>query len=527
MAFKDIVRTKLQKFLGVPDEKKTTEYEGDKGTGRDLRNLMSRLAKGYFDSLQEDTKRTEKYREYEYIDKNLAEATATLNIYSDNIVSGAIGGEENYQVVVDKKAPNIVRVEEVVEKTERKTGIKDDIWDIVRDLICFGDDWEEVIIGQENNKEFFVQKLKSLPPNEMYADVDRRGVWKKPEFPYVQRASIIDKKGIPFHWWQVIHFKMGRGIYGVNRSLFSNASRRIGRQLLWIDDSMVLARLSRAYMRYAFMVDTTDLDLEDKFRFAEEFLERVRRKEIVDRSSGRISPIDAPWMPDEDIAIPVAKDSPQDIKVLAGDLRLGQIDDVKYFQEKFFMALNIPKAYASKEEGVRAKATITQLDVQFARQVRRKQRALRPGLRRLYRIAFYLDDIDPDSFKWEIVFPPMATMDELLKWEMEEVKAKIAKIYSVDISVLNNLWIMEKLLNFSREEIEKYSVLSAEDMKEKGYSAISPETADLIKRDPFLRAALDNLKDLAAWELERKKELEDKKEVGIEREEKLSDKWRQ
>ena len=189
------------------------------------------------------------------------------------------------------------------------------------------------------------------------------------------------------------------------------------------------------------------------------------------------------------------------------------------------MALNIPKAYVSKEEGVRAKATITQLDVQFARQVRRKQRAIRPGLRKLYRIAFCLADIDPDLFEWEIVFPVLATADELLKWEMEEIKAKIAKIYAVDISVLNNLWIMEKLLGFTREEIEKYSILSAEDMKEKGYSNISPETAGMIRRDPFLRAALDNLKDLAEWQLQREQELEGKKEIGLEREEKLSDKW--
>jgi len=518
------VRNKLRKFLDVADVKKSTEHMPDilRGAG----SFMGRLTTAYFGSLREATKRTARYSEYEYLDKHLAEASATLNVYSDNVVSGAIGGAENYQVVVNKKTPNIEKIEEVVKATERRTRIKDDVWDIARDTICFGDNWEEIIIGQEKeSKEFVVQKLKGLPPKQMYADVDERGVLKNAEIPYIQKQSVSDKARIEFHWWQVIHFKMGRGIYGVNRSLFSNASRRIGRQLLWIDDSMVLARLSRAYQRYAFMVDTSGLGPDEKFEFAEQFLERVRRKEIVDRSSGRISPLDAPWMPDEDIAIPVEKDSPQDIKVLAGDLRLGQIDDVRYFQEKFFMALNIPKAYVSKEEGVRAKATITQLDVQFARQVRRKQRALRPGLRQMYRVAFYLADIDPDLFEWEIVFPVLATMDELLKWEMELVKAKIAKLYGVEIGALNNLWIMEKLLEFSREEIEKYSVLAPEDMK--GGSSLPTETAAMIKKDPFLRHALDDLKDLAAWKIGREQEMEDKKEIGLEREEELSDKWRE
>jgi hypothetical protein len=188
------------------------------------------------------------------------------------------------------------------------------------------------------------------------------------------------------------------------------------------------------------------------------------------------------------------------------------------------MALNIPKAYVSKEEGVRAKATITQLDVQFARQVRRKQRAMRPGLRQLYRVAFYLNDIDPYSFKWEIVFPVLATADELLKAEMALIQAKIAELYTTKIGVLNNLWIMEKLLGFNREEIEKYSILSPEDMK-KGAVGVSAETANLISKDPFLRQALDNLKELALWQLEKEKEMEGKKPLGIEREESLSDKW--
>lgn len=521
MAFKDLVRKRVQKYLEIPDKKKSTETTLG-ATGLDgMGGIMNRLSKTYFDSLKGNIRRTARYDEFRYLDKNLAEGTATLNIYSDNIVSGAIGGEENYKVAIDKSVSDAVK--NVIEQTEKRTGIKDDVWDIARDMICYGDDWEEVVVVEEEG-EMHIEKLKRLPPKEMYADVDERGVWNNPEQPYIQKKFIADKGGIPFDRWRIIHFKTGRGIYGVDRSIFANASRRIGRQLLWIDDSVVLARLSRAYMRYAFFVDTSGLNLEDKFRFAEEFLERVRRKEIIDRSTGRISPVDAPFMPDEDIAIPVEKDSPQDIKTLSGDLNLGKIEDIRYLQEKFFMALNMPKAYASQEQGVRAKATMTQLDVQFARQVRRKQQSLKPGLRRFYEIAFYLADIDPDSFKWTITFPLMATMDEMLKWQMEETKAKIAKLYTTDMSLLNGLWVMEKLLGFNKEDIEKYSIISPEDLK-KPFTPVSAETAAMIRRDPYLRAVLDNLKDLAAWKLQREKELEGKEEVGLEREEELEEKW--
>jgi len=521
VAISDIIKDKLKNFFKTKKETVSTEDEvprSYKGWG----GVIGHATNWYFDSLRESASRQKKYREYRYLDKNLGEASAALNVYSDNIVSGAVGGEENYSVYIDPKTPNAKRIEEVIEELESRTRIKDDIWDIARDTLCYGDSWEEIVISKSGNN-LWVEKLKTLPVEEIYARVDRRGRWIDIRYPYSQKANIADKDEILFKWWQIIHFKMGKGVYGVDRSIFSNASRRIGRQLLWIDDSMVLARLSRAYMRYAFMVDTTGLPLDDKFRFAEEFLERVRRKDIIDRYTGRISPVDSPWMPDEDIVIPVEKDSPQGIEVLEGDLRLGNIDDVKYFQEKFFIALNIPKAYVSKEEGVKAKATITQLDVQFARQVRRKQRALRPGLRKLYQIAFYLNGIDPDSFKWDITFPPLATMDELLRWEMEEVKARIAETYTVKIGALNNLWILERLLGFSKDDIKRYSLFSKEDMKEG--MALSPETAAAIRKDPYLRQVLDDLKDLVSWQLEREKAVEDMKPVGVNREEDLSDKW--
>ena len=522
--FKDIVRDRLKKFLQV-DPARTTERSAE-DMPDDINRLMGKMRGAYFDSLTEATKRTKKYEEFKYLDKNLAEASSTLNIYSDNIVSGAIGGAENYKVVIDESAHAADKATEVVKETEKRTGIKDDVWDIARDMICFGDDWEEIVV-EERNKKFGVKKLKSLPIKEMYADVNEHGAFKDEDIPYIQKDFASDSKGISFEKWRIVHFKVGRGIYGVDRSIFSNSSRRVGRQLLWIDDAMVVARLSRAYQRLAFMVDTSNLNAEDKFRFAEKFLDRIRRHNIVDRTTGRVSPLDTPWFVDEDIAIPVEKDSPQGVKLITSDYNVSRIEDVRYFQEKFFMALNMPKAYASQEQGVRAKATITQLDVQFARQVRRKQSMLRPGLRRIYETAFWLADIDPDSFVWNVVFPVLATMDEMLKWNMEKVKAEIAKFYTVDMGVMNSLWVYEKLMGFNKEEIGKYALVKPEEMGET-YTNISPETAALIRRDPYLRTVLDDLKDLASWQLSREKEMEGKKVVDeVEREEELSDKWRE
>jgi len=513
MAFIDKVRNLLKKrapSVETPEGETTLQDAFDKWGGRMPHNLRH----WYLDSLEQPRLRKDKYDRYEYLDKNLAEASASLTIYADNIVSGSIGGKETYDVVIDERASNLEKLEEAVSNAERQTKIKYDIWDIARDLCCFGDVFEELVVAKREGK-LYIQRIKELPIRQMTCDVNEFGVFNDPDMPYIQYPSDFDEKGIPMDWWRVVHFKIGRRVYGVDRSIFANASQRIGRQLLWIDDSMVMARMSRAWMRYLFLIDTTNVPIDEKFEYVERWMQELKRKEVVTRSTGRIHEVDAPWLPDDDIGLPVDKDSKQDVRQLAGDTNVGNIEDVKYLQNKFLMALQMPKAYVSIEEGTRSKATLGQIDVQFARQVRRRQDALVPGLEQFYKTVFTLADIDPKSFKWSIVFPELATADELVKWEMQKMKAEIAKTYVVDIGVLNNTWIMKELLGFNDDQVKQYALIMPGTKAEEVYK-LNPELALKVRRDPAIRQMLDDLTDIVGWKIGRDEELAGMKRVGVQ-----------
>ena len=514
--FVDRVRN-LFKGKAEPAVKQTTEYRPAPDT---FHGWMRAFRKWYYDSLTKTQTRLDLYDKYHFLDQNLSEASAALNIYADNIVSGAIGGEENYMVRIDSNAVGADKIEEVVSDTEQRTRVKDAIWEISRDLTKNGDNWQEVVVASNGKKEFYIDKLKKLPEKTMWADVDERGVFKDLEKPYIQRINPHDE-GIPFDSWRTIHFKIGQGVYGVGNSLFANASQRIGRQLLWIDDAMVLARISRAWMRYAYKVDVSGLSTDEIWEYLDNFMERIKRKEVVDKDSGQLSLLDTPWMPDEDIAIPIAEGSKQDIQVLAGDMNIGNIDDLHYLQNKFLMAVSIPKAYVGKEEGTRSKATLEQIDVQFARQVRRRQRALIPGLREFYSLAFILAGIYPDSFKWEIVFPEMATSDEMMKWEMYKIKAETAKIMVVDVGAVNTRWVLEELMGFNEDEIKKWGAIVATPGEEPrpggtGQVQLPPGTAEQVRKNPYIRALLEDFMDIVAWNNERDRAAE-LRPVGLEK----------
>lgn len=530
IGFVSLVRSKLTDFVfgDIGKERpKTTEYiPQTDGIYRALKAMSKEWASDMYETT---LSRNDKYKRYKNLDMNLAEASASLNVYADNIVSGAIGGEENYKVTIDPGASEAPKAIEVVEFTERKTGIKDYIWDIARDLTQDGDVMEEICIYGETKKGFYIGKLKNLPTGQIFANVDERGVWVDEVKPYYQKKEPTQStKDAEFDWWRLIHFKVGRGLYGVDRSIFANASNRIGRQLIYIDDALVLARISRAWMRYAFFIDVTGLPEGQKWEFVDAFMSRVRRTDVVDRETGRINYIDAPLMPDEDIGIPVEKESAADVKTLVGDMNIGNIEDVHYLQTKFLMAMNMPKAYVAIEEGTRAKATLTQIDVQFARQVRRRQRALLPGLKKFYRIAFILAGLDPDAFKWDIVFPEMATTDEMLKWEMLKVKAEIAKILVVDVAAVNTDWVLEVILEMNEADIKRYKAILSPKESEGGgggFGAMTlpAETLRIIKTDPYIRQCLEDFMDLVALKETNEEARRSMKEVGLKREKKLKD----
>jgi hypothetical protein len=559
-------------FSKAPREvpKKTTEPLPAKRSSDALVSWRE-MSDWYSDSMQNPSSRKTKYQLYKFLDDNLAEASTALNVYSDTMVSGTVGGEENYQVYVDKGTKNKDEIERVVKAFEKRTGIKDDVWDMSRDTIRDGDCFEEVVIEQ-NADEVYIAKLKDLPVDEMFANVDEKGTPRDPEVPYYQVPTSwgTTEKRVPFEWWRCVHFRVGRRVYGVDRSIFANASKRIGRQLVMIDDALVIARLSRAAMRYVFMIDVAGIPPDERFEYVQKFMNKIKTKEIVDRSKGRINILDAPWAPDDDIGIPTEPGINQDIKALSGDTNLGQIVDVHYFRDKFFGVLTIPKAYASIEEGTRSKATLTQLDVQFARQVRRKQAAMLPGLKKLYEIEFILHGIDPNSFEWDIEFPELATSDELAKWGIVQLKVGIARTLVMEIGCVNTDWVLYEVMGFDEEQVKKYGITSADltqQQKQQDQDAaaaqaqadaaaaaaaqqqpgqpgqpqppvvaqpvplkqqtiyLSPDLRKKLLADPFLRSSLEDLKDIVQSRIDREKRIDGKVPVGISRTERLRDKW--
>ena len=147
--------------------------------------------------------------------------------------------------------------------------------------------------------------------------------------------------------WQVTHFRLlGNDAFLPYGTSVLESARRIWRQLILIEDAMLVYRVVRSPERRVFYIDVGNVPPEDIPNYMEQAKAILRSNSVVDRESGRVDKRYNPLSVDEDYFIPVrGSEGGTRIDTLAGGTNVTAIEDVEYIQKKLFAALKIPKAY--------------------------------------------------------------------------------------------------------------------------------------------------------------------------------------
>ena len=114
-------------------------------------------------------------------------------------------------------------------------------------------------------------------------------------------------------------------------------------QLRMIEDSLVIYRLSRAPERRIFYIDVGNLPKMKAEQYLRDVMMRYRNKLVYDASTGEIRDDKKFMSMLEDFWLPRREGGRgTEITTLPGGQNLGEITDIKYFQEKLFKSLNVP-----------------------------------------------------------------------------------------------------------------------------------------------------------------------------------------
>lgn len=414
-------------------------FREPQGTARAYKKEISSL---YVHSLASygQYERLSRYADYSEMEFT-PEIASALDIYADEVTAENEQGE-TLQILTKNQ-----EVKQVLETLFYDIlNIEHNIWSWTRNLVKYGDFVLFVDASEENG----ILNLLPIPINE----IEREEGYDKKD-PFAVRFRWLTQGNMILENWQIVHMRMlGNDNFLPYGSSMIEPARRIWRQLILIEDAMLVYRIVRSPERRVFKIDVGNIPPEQAEQYIEKVKGALKRQQVVDPSTGRVDLRYNPLSVDEDYFIPVRGDRSSDISTLAGGQFTGDIDDVQYIQNKLFSALKIPKAYLSYEDAPASKSNLAQLDVRFARTIGRIQRMIVAELNKIAIIHLYLNGYSgEDLVDFQLKLANSSIIAEQQHLELWRTKLEIAS--SAQEGVFDREFIWKRIFKLSDEEIDK------------------------------------------------------------------------
>lgn len=357
--------------------------------------------------------------DYRVMDEQCPEICQALNIYADNATGGDGDGGTFELEITEGKTPQI---EEAIKDIDSETGIKDQLWGIARALVQFGEVFAEPIISERVGNTGGLVRLKPLPVQTMWLNLDEFGKCKDPEKYYIQRNE-SDREIATWPEHQIVHWKIEGDLDHPHGRSLLHPARPVFRKIHIADNALVIARARRANMRYVYKFDLPGMSVKDRQATVEDIKKRHTTRKFIDRDTGQIRSEETPMRVEDDIFI----SKNDEVDALQGDTNVTNIADIEHLYNQLFTAIGVPKSFLNREQDLNSKATLTELRIQFSRNVRRVQKALATGLKKFYQIGLLSRGITDDAvarLQFEVKFPGVTATDELIEWQTKQAKVE-------------------------------------------------------------------------------------------------------
>ena len=428
-----------------------------------------------------EQQRRRRYRDYEDMD-TYPEIAVALDMYADD---STIPNESGEIIHIRTKYDSI---SEEIKKFFSKVKLNKFIWDIVRNTAKYGDNFIENIAYPDKPK-LGIRRLKILNPNFLLRKEDEHGILKSfeqmiPSKTGYYNNAINQKNAIPLDKNQIVHFRIRNSdatFIPYGKSIMA-AGTRIYKQLRLMEDAMFIYRVQRAPERRVFYLDIENLPPHKARMYIEEIKKTLHKESYFDVNKKEINERFNPMGANEDIFLPVRKNSKTNIDILPGASNLGEIDDVKYFRDKILTLMKIPPdylSYTSREATSSNQGSLREKDVKYGRAVKRLQKQVCFGLETLVKRHLTLRGYPVmfiNSFELYFTDPCLAEEKQLL--ELNESKARAVQAFK-GLEIFPDEWLMKKFFGLEDYEIRDIVALmdkQKEKLREEEALALEEQT---------------------------------------------------
>lgn len=221
----------------------------------------------------------------------------------------------------------------------------------------------------------------------------------------------------------------------------------------------IIVHQTRAPERRVFYVDVQSLPHHKAEAFIERMKDQFKKKKVPsNRGLPGASMVEERWhapAADEDYWIPIRPNANTRVETLPGAQNLGEVDDVVFFRNKLFTALNFPKNYFNNEDVQSTRITLSAQDVKFARMIERLQSHLEDAMweicDRHLKLLGYPEDCYEDLY---IQMTPPSDWRELTRAEV--LTNRITNATALQgAGIMSNFDILVEFMKYPEEVVQK------------------------------------------------------------------------
>lgn len=336
--------------------------------------------------------------------------------------------------------------------------IEYNLWPWIRNLCKYGDFY----LYMDVKDELGVSNVVPFSPYEM-----QREEGTDPEHIYMTKFIYEGPLGKgEFQNYEIAHFRLlgDTNFLPYGKSMLEGA-RKLYKQLILMEDAMLIHRIMRAPEKRIFKVDIGNIPPAEVDQYMNNLMNRMKKTPLVNEQTGDYNLKFNMQNLLEDFYLPVrGGQSGTEIETLAG-LQYQAIEDIEYLKSKLFAALKVPKPYLGYDESLEGKATLAALDIRFARTIERVQRIVVSELTKIAIVHLYAQGYEnSDLVNFELGLTGPSIIYEQEKVALMKEKVDLAGTL-IEKKLLSMKYIYSNLFNLSEDqaEYEKNEVL--EDIK--------------------------------------------------------------
>lgn len=333
---------------------------------------------------------------------------------------------------------------------KNKLHINDVIYPIAFNIVAFGECFLDTNYSNiQYLKEYKVGDFFTIADPEDVLHIYRFGV----PLGYLHSKDKVTDKLLPERSY--IHFISDRSnkeyidenneSYIQFGSSFLEGARTYYKQRQLLDDLLILARLTRSSFYRLFSVDVGSASSQDTARMMRELKTAISSKQSINVSTEVFSSKSSPILTGGNVYFPTRNgQGAVTVQEVGGEVNVSALADIDMFDDRYFGALKVPKQFlgqADEMPGGIGDTTLTQLDIRYARTVKRCQRIIKSGLKDLIYWFCSIHNILPPTFSIEmprIITAEDTRLSDIQKADLEITNSLIELIKAVDENVFEN-----------------------------------------------------------------------------------------